>query len=634
VSERLSPCYPLSVPAITIPANAKGFKYNDMGGPRYFAVFRLGIFLLLCFSGGMGQALGASPIYSYFPQLAVGGGWSCDVFVINQDSRRVDDLTLAFYASTGSPLIVSTNLGNSASFKISLAPGGTQLVRLSPSGQARIGYAVLTAPAGSSVQASLVFFYRQANQVINQLGIQQITPSTHFSFPAEVDIARGISTGIALCNPSLPGNSGALEVTVSLINESGEVTAFCTTRIDPGRHLARFLHENEFFPFLKTFRGSVNVAAVRPFGLIALRQEQNSVGSLTVSSSPVTGAFVQTGLFWAEEEPNNSAGAPQEVSLPTRISAGFAQSDDIDFYRFSAKAGDIITALTELEDPGIDPVLTLMTASGTVLGQNDQNGLPGRKDAFLQARLPSTGDYLLKVSEAGGKPGNTFGYELHARILGEDAYEEGPRIEAMYPERVVPGNTINLEIQGNVLCGSGSVRVLPPEGITMSQTRSASNRFNARLSVDPDANTGVRLISVQTAFGNSNAAALLISKSGSVAPKISNLSVGAPRLQGTTLLIDFGFDFTDKDGDLTFQAGKTYGNAKIWFTKQGSNSCRNIVSNSFLHMPGKTSGRLSFTLGLGQQVDCASEVVLELLDSAGNISNPLTFKPPKWSCGP
>jgi hypothetical protein len=365
------------------------------------------LFLLCLITGGTATVLSDSArTYSLFPQLAVGAGWSCDIFVTNEDSRAVSDVRVSFFDGNGAGLTVNTNLGiNATSFGFELPPGGTQLVRVSLSGPIRtaIGYAVLSSPAGSSVHASLVFSYKQGSQVLSQLGVQQQTPSRHFSFPAEIDSTRGVSTGMAICNPAAVGGSSALDVIVCLIDEAGKVTAFKTVTIKAGGHLPRFLNEAELFPGLNAFRGSASVEAIRPFGLIAMRVEGVSVGSLTVNSTPVIGAFIQSGLLWAESEPNNATSQAQAVTLPTRISAGFAEPGDVDIFRFSAKNGDIVTALTQLTDLSVDPVLKLLKGDGTVLAQNDQNGLLDQKDAFLQARVPADGDYYLRVEEAGGR---------------------------------------------------------------------------------------------------------------------------------------------------------------------------------------------------------------------------------------
>ena len=594
------------------------------------------LFLLCFLTGGTGAVLSDSgPVCSLFPQLAVGGGWSCDVFITNEDSHRVDNVTLSFFDGNAAGLTVTTNLGNAASFSFNLGPGGTQLVRVSASGASRTGYAVMSSPAGSSVHASLIFYYKQGNQVLNQLGVQQLAPSTHFSFPAEIDSTRGVATGVALCNPIAAGGSSALEVIVSLIDEAGKVTAFRTLTLKAGGYMARFLNEAELFPGVKTFRGSVNAGAVRQFGLVAMRVEGNSVGSLTVNSSPVIGAFIQTGLFWAEAEPNNATSQAQALTLPTRVSAGFAQAGDVDIFRFTAKSGDIVTALTQLTDLSSDPVLRLLKADGTILAQNDQNGLVDQKDAFLQARLPADGDYYIRVEEAGGHAGAALGYELHVRILGLDILADGPRIEASYPESGVLGNTIDLEIQGNALCAAGSINIVPSDGLTLSDVRSASNRISARVTIDPEAATGPRLISIRSAFGISNAASFQVANSGSTAPRISSLQVGATSIQNGSAVMNVRFNFVDPDGDLIFRSDDFFKSAKIWFIKSsGSSQCRATLCSSLLHLPGKTSGMVNFNLGLKDYVDCSSEVGFELVDSVGNISNRLTFQPQKWYCGP
>lgn len=596
----------------------------------------LALLLPLCFILGATTPVSGQSglIYRLFPQLAVGTGWSCDIFITNEDSRRVENVGLSFFQGSGASLNLNTNLGNNlSSVNFNLAPGGTQVVRLSSTVTARIGYAVLSAPAGSSVRGSLVFYYKDGAQVVNQLGIQALAPSRHFSFPAEVDGNRGVSTGLALCNPVVVGGNSSLEIVVCLIDEAGKVAGFKTVGLGPGKHLPQFL--NELFAGLQFFRGSVSLESTRPFGATAMRAEGVSVGSLTVDPSPVLGAFIQTGLIWAENEPNNTTGQAQAFTLPTRISAGFAQAGDIDVFRFTAKSGDILTALTQLSDASLDPVLTLLKSDGTVVTQNDQNGVGEQKDAFLQARLPADGDYYIRVEEAGNKSGSALGYELHARVLGSDVYADGPRIEASYPDTGVAGNTIDLEIQGNALCAAGVISILPSDGLTLTDVRSASNRISARVTVDPQVSTGLRLISIHSAFGVSNAASFQITGAGTKPPRLSNLQVGAPSIQNGSAVLNIRFDFVDPDGDLIFRSDDFFRSAKIWFIKSpGAIQCRATLCSNLLHLPGRTSGTISFALGIKDYVDCSSEVGFELIDSSGNISNQLTFKPQKWYCGP
>ncbi len=599
------------------------------------------LFLLCFLTGGTGAVLSDStPIYSLFPQLAVGAGWSCDIFITNEDSRPADDVRLSFFESNGTGLTVNTNLGSNAStFVFDLPPGGTQLIRVSLAGPMRtaVGYTVLASPAGSSVHASLVFYYKQGSQVLSQLGVQQLAPSRHFSFPAEVDGVRGISTGMAICNPVATGGSSPLDVFVTLVDETGKITAFKSVSLNPGAHLPQFLNEDKFFPGLQTFKGSVNVEATREFGLTAMRVEGISVGSLAVNSGPVVGAFIQNGLLWAESEPNNTTSQAQAIALPTRVSAGFAQPGDVDIFRFTGKSGDIVTALTRLTDLSVDPVLKVLKADGTILAQNDQNGLADQNDAFLQVKLPAGGDYYVRVEEGDGHSGAALGYELHVRTLGSDVVADGPRIESSYPGSAALGNTVDLEIVGNALCAAGTINIIPSDGLTLTDVRSASNRISGRIAVSSQAVVGTRLISVRSAFGLSNAASFQIVSYGGAAPRISNLQVGAASIQNGNAVMNVRFDFVDPDADLLFRSDNFFTSAKIWFIKStgsGSGQCRATLCSSLLNLPGKTSGTVSFALGIKEYVDCSSDVGFELVDSAGNISNQLTFRPTKWYCGP
>lgn len=571
-------------------------------------------------------------VYSLFPQFVVGSGWSCEIFVNNQDSHPAQQVVVSLYKSTGQALVANSNLGTSSSFTFNLAVGATQLIRLSSAAGAQIGYAVLSAPPGSSVRASLVFYFRNGALITNQLGVLQVFPSTSFSFPAEVNLANGISTGIALCNPVATGGGNPLEIVISLITENGTLQDFETINLSPGGHSPRFLQE--IFPGLATFRGSVNVSAAQPFGVIALRTEQGSLGSLAINPSPVLGPFQQNGWQYAELEPNDTLTANQQINLPAAIDGTFSSGSDLDLFVINAKRGDVLSAMTQTNGNGADPVLSLLSAGGTELATNDQNGLLGQEDAFIQAVLPSDGKYYLRVQQSNQQPAGAFTYRLYARLLGVSS-QAGPLLSSLAPASMARGNTIYLAISGSTLCGATGIGFVPPAGITATDIFSSASMVTARITIDPAASPGTRLLYVIYGNSSSNALPVQILASGASAPQVSSLTAGAPYTYQGYTLIDIRFNFFDNDADIVYLSGDAAHSARAMFTKPGAGlGCVLELCNSVLNAPGKQSGSFTFTMRADSWVNSTSTINFELIDAAGNISNLLTFQPSLWKCGP
>ncbi len=127
------------------------------------------------------------------------------------------------------------------------------------------------------------------------------------------------------------------------------------------------------------------------------------------------------GLTVAETAANNNAlGSAQQVAgnfmalsglTAVNIRGAITTSADIDFYRFSANAGQLITANTFSQntfgDP-VDTIITLMDANGNTLMTNDDiafsgntfggSGTYGTDSIILNYVAPATGNYYVRVT--------------------------------------------------------------------------------------------------------------------------------------------------------------------------------------------------------------------------------------------
>ena len=112
--------------------------------------------------------------------------------------------------------------------------------------------------------------------------------------------------------------------------------------------------------------------------------------------------FVSPQHFVDEFEPNSSggddAGTGPLVQLPFNTVNRFTAvgPGDVDYYRFHAKAGDIIALETIPGLEALDTVLGLFDASGTLLIADDDSGA-GLLSRLL-VRVPVDGTYSVGVS--------------------------------------------------------------------------------------------------------------------------------------------------------------------------------------------------------------------------------------------
>ncbi len=377
--------------------------------------------LSLLISSFLGASASAQTRYGIFSQLAVGGGWSCDIYANNQRSLMATGLKLAFFDDDGNPLNVNTPSGTLNEMNFSLAAGETTVIPITRTGAAQAGYAVLSGPANASIRATLILRFRQGNQVSTGVGVPIQSPFEHYSFAAEV--GSSVNTGLALANAALPGlSTSAKTFVVALIREDGTLRDWATLRLNSGDHASLFLDDPRLFPGLTDFRGTVSVSGPSAFGLIALRLEQSVLSSVSVNYGPVLAPFAVAMAPVPEVEPNNSSNSGQMLTLPAVIDGVVGVADDRDYFRFSGEGGDILAVMVEADVNGsqLDSMLSLMAPNGSTVAVNDQNGLIRSNDSFMLVELPSTGTYSLLMEDFFGDGGAEYGYRIHLLRLGDN----------------------------------------------------------------------------------------------------------------------------------------------------------------------------------------------------------------------
>ncbi len=127
--------------------------------------------------------------------------------------------------------------------------------------------------------------------------------------------------------------------------------------------------------------------------------------------------FAMPGPFTDRFEPNNSLRQARRVSLPFNTAEEFADltPGDVDFYRFTARAGETLVAETHPGGPFVDTLIELFGPGGTLLASNDNTSPPFSRVILT---IPADGDYALAVTT----PPDTIFTDSGRYILTIDSY--------------------------------------------------------------------------------------------------------------------------------------------------------------------------------------------------------------------
>src|SRR5271165_1890606 len=164
-------------------------------------------------------------------------------------------------------------------------------------------------------------------------------------------------------------------------------------------------------------------------------------------SNPFLFAVGQLPQF-SEKEDNTTFETAQALPAPPLVVQGEVAGNDVDYFRFAGKKGQVVVVYAQCAriGSGVDPTIRLTTAAGSrrfVASADDSPGL--LTDARLVAKLPEDTDYVVEISDSryqgagrpvyrlligpvpvadevfplGGREGETLGLELRGGTLGE-----------------------------------------------------------------------------------------------------------------------------------------------------------------------------------------------------------------------
>jgi hypothetical protein len=233
-------------------------------------------------------------------------------------------------------------------------------------------------------------------------------PQVENAFPAAV--APGEKAELTLLGRNLPGGKPAPQWVVQ-DQPLEQLTVAFTAPKDP--------RLRERFAFLNHLPTPALNARGLQFWPEGLKDCLNPV-TLAWADSPVT----------AEREPNDTADKAQPLTLPTVVCGRLDRPGDIDWYSFSAKAGQAISVdllCERLDLPG-DPFVILFDAKGTELATFDDHGInfnslaQANRDPLGTFRAPADGTYRLFVQDRYRGGGARYQYVLRLAKDEHDFY--------------------------------------------------------------------------------------------------------------------------------------------------------------------------------------------------------------------
>ncbi len=177
--------------------------------------------------------------------------------------------------------------------------------------------------------------------------------------------------------------------------------------------------------------------------------EARAVGKFGISDSR---AFLVDDLAEAaEKEPNNTRDTATVVQVGAVVNGQMNAGADVDYLKFSAKAGQRLTidCWASRIDSRLEPILAVLDAAGRELAGATNTIY---RDATIDFIVPADGDYYVRLYDAvyGGSPEYFYRLSISAK----------PYIEYVLPNAGLPGTTGTFVLYGRNLPGGMNAGVV------------------------------------------------------------------------------------------------------------------------------------------------------------------------------
>ncbi|MCE9530649.1 MAG: pre-peptidase, partial [Planctomycetes bacterium] len=194
-------------------------------------------------------------------------------------------------------------------------------------------------------------------------------------------------------------------------------------------------------PQVKSVKMKVGVAADAALGVREFRLAStlgiSTLGQLLVTDDPV---ILETG-------DNNTHAKAQAISVPCLISGRIEALEDVDCFRFKAKAGQTITCevyCARIEDKihdlqkHADPMVSLFDKDGRELAASDDGIFA---DPLMAFTIKQDGEYILQIRDAK--------YDGDPRWVYALAVTDKPYVSQIFPLAMNPGQAVTVEPVGS-----------------------------------------------------------------------------------------------------------------------------------------------------------------------------------------
>lgn len=163
----------------------------------------------------------------------------------------------------------------------------------------------------------------------------------------------------------------------------------------------------------------------------------SSLGQILVSADPV----------FVEKPGMNTAKNPQLISIPCVVCGRIEVLENVDCYKFAAKAGQVITAevhAARIQDKihdlqkHVDPLVAILDSNGRELAADDDGNFA---DPSVSFQVPTDGEYTVQIrdSKYDGDPRWTYALAITDR----------PFVAHVFPLAMNPGEKLKLEPVGS-----------------------------------------------------------------------------------------------------------------------------------------------------------------------------------------
>jgi len=230
---------------------------------------------------------------TYFPHAAAGGGFTTRFSIQNTGSLAANG-TLNLVAQDGSPWITNLSVAGSSSaptagssVSVTIPSGASRIITISAPDSAvgaLSGWARLES-AGGTLNGVATFQLSDVEGLKTIAGVLASQPVDSATLPVDNDGTQSRFTGFAVANP----NAEDISIKLVAVDENGAIQESISPSelnpLRPGRQIARFLHQEGYFPSRLKFRGSVAMVAQggRQFIVVALLQNRGLYTTIPVT---------------------------------------------------------------------------------------------------------------------------------------------------------------------------------------------------------------------------------------------------------------------------------------------------------------------------------------------------------------